>query len=60
MYISESAIQGQPVGIYPFLWVADVSSNPNAETMQLLGGGMLQTCFHIEGVLIFNMLWDQQ
>jgi hypothetical protein len=36
MYISESATQGQPVRIYPFLWMADVSSNPNAETMQLL------------------------
>jgi hypothetical protein len=51
MYISESATQSQnatqcqPVGTCLFLWTADVSTNPNTETMQLFGlGSSLGKC----------------
>jgi hypothetical protein len=36
--IPESATQGHPVGTSPLFWIADVSNNPNAETIQLLLG----------------------
>ena len=43
--ISGSATQGQPVVPFPFLWTADVSSNPNAEITQLTHTLSFLACF---------------